>query len=317
MHDCPYGVGLTAHLQVESGEYSRSWSPPALVFGGHVATTDAEKIADILRFSPGACIVIEDGVIKGANAEAIDVSRVPRNRLVGAPISDLVVDDSKVDIERLLNQESEALQSYRVRLAAGLKPIELLSRRLSTRLLVVSLRHMDLEHRMSAMAGGHLTHDKATGLPDRYHVLENLYDRLTLTPGQPLALIAIWIDDLESLREERGDRVAQKITRQVGERIQARLRGPDLVGRLDNAAFLALLTSDSELEQLKEIADRLRNEVSFPVEVDGVLVSFTSSVMVASIGVKRPSLERVLSRLEAVGRKAAASGGNRTELFTM
>ncbi len=279
--------------------------------------TDAEQIADILRFNPGACVVVEDGIIKGANAEAIDVSRIPRNRLVGAPLSDFVVDDAKTEIESLLNHEGEGLKVSHVRMAAGLKPIELVSRRLSPRLQVVALRHMDLEHRMSALAGGHLTHDKATGMPDRFHVLENLYDRLTLTPGQPLALIAIWIDDLDSLRSERGDRVAQKITRQVGERIQARLRGPDLVGRLDQAAFLALLTSDSDLEQLKEIADRLRNEVSFPVEVDGVLVSFTASVMVASIGVKRPSLERVLSRLEAVGRKAAASGGNRTELFTM
>ena len=279
--------------------------------------TDAEQIADILRFNPGACVVVEDGIIKGANAEAIDVSRIPRNRLVGAPLSDFVVDDAKTEIESLLNHEGEGLKVSHVRMAAGLKPIELVSRRLSPRLQVVALRHMDLEHRMSALAGGHLTHDKATGMPDRFHVLENLYDRLTLTPGQPLALIAIWIDDLDSLRSERGDRVAQKITRQVGERIQARLRGPDLVGRLDQAAFLALLTSDSDLEQLKEIADRLRNEVSFPVEVDGVLVSFTASVAVASISGRRPSVERALAQLEAAANRARAGGGDRTEVLEL
>ncbi len=279
--------------------------------------TDAERIADVLRFSPIACVVVEDGVIKGANAEAIDVSRVPRGRLVGSPLSELVVEESTAEVERLLAGAGESLINGRVRLAAGLVPIELTTRRISARLQIVSMRHMQVEHEMSALAGGELTHDAITGLPDRYHVLEKLHDRLTVAPTSPLALIAIWIDDLDSLRAERGDRVAQKITRQVGERVQARLRGPDLLGRLDDAAFLALLTTESDLEQLKEIADRLRAEVSFPVEVDGVLVSFTSSVMVASIGPKRPSLERVLARLESVGRKAAASGGNRTELFTM
>ncbi len=279
--------------------------------------TDAERIADVLRFSPIACVVVEDGVIKGANAEAIDVSRVPRGRLVGSPLSELVVEESAGEVERILAGAGDSLVSGQVRLAAGLVPIELTTRRISGRLQIVSLRHMEVEHRMSAMAGGELTHDAITGLPDRYHVLEKLHERLTVAPTSPLALIAIWIDDLDSLRAERGDRVAQKITRQVGERVQARLRGPDLLGRLDDAAFLALLTTDSELEQLREIADRLRGEVSFPVEVDGGLVSFTSSVMVVSIGAKRPSLERVLARLETVGRKAAASGGNRTELFTM
>ncbi len=93
--------------------------------------------------------------------------------------------------------------------------------------------------------------------------------------------------------------------------------GPICLGRLDDSGFLVLLTTDSEIDQLKEIADRLRAEVSFPVDCSGTLVSFTSSVMVGSLSDKRPSLERVLSRLEAVTAKAANGGGNRTELFSL
>ncbi|MEZ5230603.1 MAG: hypothetical protein R2710_29205 [Acidimicrobiales bacterium] len=40
-------------------------------------------------------------------------------------------------------------------------------------------------------------------------------------------------------------------------------------------AFLALLTTDSPPEQLREIAERLRDEVVFLVEFDGSLISFT------------------------------------------
>lgn len=279
--------------------------------------TDADKITDLLRYSPGACVIVEDGIVKGANSEAIDVSRVPRNRLVGAPLADLVVDEGQELVGALLAAAGDGLSHCQVRLAAGLTPMELVGRRLSNRLRIVSIRHMEVEHAMSALAGGELTHDAVTGLPDRYHILEKLHERLSMSPSQPLALIAVWIDDLDGMVAERGARVAQKITRQVGERLQARLRGPDLLGRLDEAAFLTLLTSDSNLEQLKEIADRLRAEVSFPVEIDGSLVSFTSSVMVASIGPKPPSVEHILNRLETVGRKAAVSGGNRTEIFQL
>ncbi len=280
-------------------------------------SNDAERITDVLRYAPGACLIVDDGVVKGANAEAVEVSRIPRNRLVGVPLAELMVDEHQDKVAAILVTDDDRLRFADARLAAGLIPVQLTARRMTNRLSIVGIRHMEIEHRMSAQAGGSLTHDEITGLPDRYHVLEKLHERLTVSTAQPLALIGIWIDDLAELREERGARVVERVCRQVGERIQARLRGPDLLGRFDEAAFLALLTTDSDLEQLTEIADRLRNEVSFPVEFDAGLVSFTASVMIASIGQKRPTVERVLARMETVGKKAAATGGNRTDVFSL
>jgi hypothetical protein len=40
-------------------------------------------------------------------------------------------------------------------------------------------------------------------------------------------------------------------------------------------------------------------------------------VLVASIGDKPPSVERILARLEAAGQKAAATGGNRTDVVSL
>lgn len=280
-------------------------------------SNEAERITDVLRYAPGACVIVEDGVVKGANVEAVEATRIPRNRLVGASLSELMVDEHQPRVVAALGGLGDGVAVFDVRLAAGLRPIQLSARKLSNRLAIVGIRHMRVEHELSALAGGDLTHDSVTGLPDRFHVLEKLHERLTMTPTQPLALIGIWVDDLANLREERGARVVERVCRQVGERIQARLRGPDLLGRFDDAAFLSLLTTDSDLDQLKEIADRLRNEVSFPVEFDGGLVSFTASVMIASVGPKRPTIERVLARLDTVAQKAAATGGNRTDVFSL
>lgn len=278
---------------------------------------DAQNLTDVLRYVPGACLLVEDGVIKGANGEAVGVSGIPRKHLVGVALNELILDEDDERLQQCLASETEGVRRMSTRLTAGLAPIELAFRKATSGITMVGVRSMAYEHEMSALACADLTHDQVTGLPNRHHVLERLHGRLTMQPAQPLALIGIWIDDLAELKAERGSRVVDRVCRQVAERIQSRLRGPDLLGRFDDASFLTLLTTDSDLEQLRIIADRLRSEVSFPVDFDGGLVSFTASVMVASIGPKRPSVERVLSRLETVGKKAAASGGNRTDIFTL
>lgn len=278
--------------------------------------TEAERLADVLRFVPGACLVLSDGVVRGANDEAVEALGIPRTHIVGVPLPELVLPEMQLELAKFIDASTKVVSTKAMRLANGLVPIEFSARRLSDSVLLVGARRMTVEHEMSALAGGSLTHDQITGLPNRYHVLSQLHERLSVKGTQPLAVIAIWIDDLTTLRDERGPRVVERVSRQVGERVQARLRGPDLLGRLDDEAFLALLTTDSTLEQLSEIADRLRNEVAFPVEFDGGLVSFTASVMVGSLQGARPSLEKVQSRIESVGKKASASGGNRTEIVT-
>ncbi len=278
--------------------------------------SDAERIAEILRYSPGACVVLENGVVRGANAEAVEVTGIPRQRLVGVPLAELVINEFQLPLTESLAASRPTSSSLAVRLAAGLAPLELTMRRISDSVIVTGLRRMDLEHQLSALAGGELTHDQVTGLPNRLHLLEQLHHRLTTASPQPLAVIALWIDDLPELAQQRGARVVERVSRQVGERVQARLRGPDLLGRFDDAAFLALLTTDSSAEQLREIADRLRDEVVFPVEFDGGLISFTASVMVGMIGTARPSIEKVQLRLESVSRMTGSGDGNRTEFVT-
>jgi len=57
--------------------------------------------------------------------------------------------------------------------------------------------------------------------------------------------------------------------------------------------------------------------VAFPIEIDGKLLSFTASVVVASIARHRPSIERVLALLEAAANRAVVSGGNRTDVLAI
>jgi diguanylate cyclase (GGDEF)-like protein len=189
-------------------------------------------------------------------------------------------------------------------------------RQLPDNLVVVGIRSMAAEHHYSALAKAELTHDPLTGLSNRYHLMAQLQERMETTPGIRIAIIGLWVDELPMLVSTKGERTVERVIEDVGSRIHGRLRSPDVLGRFDEAGFLTLLTSDAPITQLTTIANRLRDEVAFPVEFDNELVSFTASVAVASLGDRRPSIDHVLTRFDEVARQLAAEG-NRTEILEL
>ena len=284
-------------------------------------SADIERYEEVLSLAPIGCLLVEDGVIRKANPEAIETMGIPDERLVGVPLAELLVPEYEAACLELLRQavtDTDAVtRSESVRLARGLAPMELLARPLRADVVLVGVRSMANEHYYSAQAGGALTHDTVTGFPDHYHVLSQLHERLAAPNRKPLAIMCLWIDELPDMAQKYGNRAVHRVMREAGQRIQERLRGPDILGRFDDAGFLVMMSSDSTPEQLTEIAERLRAEVAFPVELDRGLVSFTTSVVVGSITTQRPSIERILALLEAAAHRAANSGGNRTDYLSV
>ena len=230
---------------------------------------------------------------------------------------DLLLPEFQPVVLDCLAAAGETTRTVAVRLSRALAPLELSFRALPDQHTAVAVRSMAADYHYSAMAGAELTHDPVTGFPNRYHVLSQLHDRITTPQRSPLALVGLWIDELPELASTQGSRVVDRVVWEVGQRLQNRLRSPDVLGRFDEAGFLSLLTSDAPTSQLTEIADRLRSEVAFPVDFDDSLVSFTASVAVASITERRPSIERALAQLDAAAVRAASGKGNRTEILEL
>ena len=279
-------------------------------------TVDADRMLAVLRAMPGAGVLTEGGVIVAANAEAVEATGVAQSRLVGALLADLVLAEHQRRVLKLLAGSGPDLTRAEVRLAAGLRPVELVARRLTPRVALVTVRSMEREMELSAAAGGALTHDPVTGLPNRYYVLEELYQRLRSPAARPLSCVAVWVDDINRVIAERGPRAAERILSQVGERIHGRLRAPDLLGRYDDRGFLVLMASDMDSEQLERVAVRLRDEIGFPVEHENALLAFTASMALVPLAGRRPALQAVIGRLDETARRAAG-GGNVLEVIQL
>ncbi len=276
------------------------------------------ELSQFVELAPMGCVVVDSaGQVTHANDLAVAASGIPTERLVGAPLAELVIPETQKTVTEALASASEELKTVTTRLCAGLRPIELGVRSVSSSQAIVSFRDVTDEFELSAKAGADLTHDQLTGLPDQYFVLSELTQRLSTSKAKPQALLCVWIDELSSLVDTYGQNAVDRITQEVSERLTVKLRAPDLLGRYEEAGFLALLTSDAPAEELTDIADRLRNEIAFPVSLDQKLVSFTASVAIAPIRKKRPSAERVLALLESSANKAANAGGNLTDIVEL
>ncbi|MCP4228276.1 MAG: GGDEF domain-containing protein [Actinomycetia bacterium] len=273
----------------------------------------ASKHAELLRFTPGGCLIVDDGIVLDANPEAVETANVPLSDLVGIPFSRFLVPEAESAWVTLLGRAGPTPQSTMARLSRDLTPIELTARQLPDDLIAVGIRSMASEYYYSALAKAELTHDPLTGLSNRYHLLTQLQDRIATVPRAGIAIIGLWIDELPTLVSTQGERTVERVVKDVGTRIQGRLRSPDIMGRFDEAGFVTLLTSNAPIAQLTTIANRLRDEVAFPVEFDDDLVSFTASIAVASLGDRRPSVDQVLTKLDQIGRRVSAEG-HRTEI---
>jgi diguanylate cyclase (GGDEF)-like protein len=271
--------------------------------------TEAERMLELMRVMPGPCALVDAGIVAAANDEAATLLGAPVSRLIGLPLADLVLLEHQRRVSTLLGGSAGDLTRVEVRLAGDLQAVELQARRVTGPLALVALRSMAREIELSAAAGGSLTHDQVSGLPNRYYLLAELHARLRAPIIRPLACLAVWVDDLGVLGAERGPRAAERVLSQVGERIHRRLRAPDLLGRFDDHGFLVLLASDMDADSLASVALRLRNEIAFPVEHENALLSFTASMAAVPFTGDRPSLERVVGRLEEVARRAEATGG--------
>ncbi|MFV0258136.1 MAG: GGDEF domain-containing protein [Acidimicrobiales bacterium] len=274
-------------------------------------------LAALVGRAPFGCLLVDGDLIRSANPEAADAIGVARERLVGRRLSDLIMPELVPTWTDLAERTGPVSATARVRLAGSLTPLELATKAGENELLVVAVRNLETEHYYSALARGDLTHDQTTSMPARHHLLWLIDQRFRSPSRTPLALIALWVDGLPELVASRGASAVDRVIREVSHRLTVRLRSPDLLGRLNEAGFLGLLASDAPVDQLTEIAARLRSEVAFPVDVDDTLVSFTASVAVASIGDRRPPIDRVMDALDAVARQAAIAGGDRTEVLSL
>ncbi len=124
-------------------------------------------------------------------------------------------------------------------------------------------------------------HDHLTGLPNRNLMLDRLdqaMQRLSGRLSQGFAVLFMDLDRFKYVNDSLGHAIGDKLLVQTAEKLSAIIRPGDTVARLGGDEFSLLLADVHTLSQVTHIADRILEDCSKPVVIDGNEISTSVSI---------------------------------------
>lgn len=160
-------------------------------------------------------------------------------------------------------------------------------------------------------------HDVLTGLPNRALFQERLTHALHAADrtGEPLAVVAIDLDNFKHVNDTLGHPAGDELIRQVGSRLSAVIRAGDTVARFGGDEFLVLLPNMGEDDALHRVCAKIIDELSHPFVLLGAFKSIGASAGVVRAVSADQDQSDILRRADTALYNAKLTGKNRYCLF--
>jgi diguanylate cyclase (GGDEF)-like protein/PAS domain S-box-containing protein len=299
-----------------------------VVLGEHRAIHDALRASEeefrlTFEGAPVGIVVVDDGILRGANPTADTMMGIVTEGYIGRPARDLIGDDIFPGID----------QGEWFSLTAGIETVHRdfewsdpqgrhswlhLSlardpaghpRRVIGILEDVTERHA-ITDRLAHMA----VHDSLTGLPNRVAFRASLDAALARPDGGSVAVAFMDLDRFKVINDSVGHAVGDHMLREVAERIAGAVRGVGTVARFAGDEFTLLMLDRSRLEVSQVIA-RVQAALAEPLQLaEGVITYPTSSVGVG-FGAAGIAADDLLARADAAMYRAKERGRNGVEYY--
>jgi diguanylate cyclase (GGDEF)-like protein len=190
------------------------------------------------------------------------------------PFGLLIVGDRAGDVTTFGDGDLELFETF-----AGHASILLENGRLEHSLANITELTEELKHQAY--------HDTLTGLPNRFHFVESLADRLKeRTPESRIAVLYVDLDGFKSVNDTWGHHIGDELLAQVGARIRGAVRAGDLPARLGGDEF-AVLVEQADEEAAEHAARRLTNALVTPFALSAGETTIHASI---GISLSRPGV---------------------------
>ncbi len=126
-------------------------------------------------------------------------------------------------------------------------------------------------------------HDPLTGLANRALFASLLEQAIVESrrDGIRLALVYLDLDHFKPVNDLHGHAVGDRLLRAAAERMQASLRESDIVARIGGDEFVILLRGIADAAQAIQVADKARQALAEPFEIDGHVIDISGSLGIA------------------------------------
>jgi diguanylate cyclase (GGDEF)-like protein/PAS domain S-box-containing protein len=180
----------------------------------------------------------------------------------------------------------------------------------------ISGTHLDITVRKESEADMYRLayYDVLTGLPNRRLLLERLSHALATSQhaARSGALLFIDLDNFKQINDARGHWVGDALLQQVGRRLSKLIERDDTVARFGGDEFVVLV-NDLKCEQGCEkraaisIAERLRESLFLPFDIDGLVYHSSGSVGVSFFPKPNDQVESLLREADTAMYRAKAN----------
>lgn len=169
-----------------------------------------------------------------------------------------------------------------------------------------AVEHHTARHDMAKLART----DALTGLSNRL-LLRELFQHHAATAMRAKNLVALHYLDLDGFKDVNdryGHLAGDALLAQVARRLEGVVRSDDVVSRLGGDEFIVLQVGLSDESEAELLARRLIREISKPYVIDGISMSISISVGIATAPKLGVELERLLACADAALYRAKAGG---------
>jgi diguanylate cyclase (GGDEF)-like protein len=160
-------------------------------------------------------------------------------------------------------------------------------------------------------------HDPLTGLPNRKLLLDHLSLAIAHARREKarLAVYFIDLDRFKVINDSLGHSVGDKLLQAIAARAKNLMRENDTVARMGGDEFVVLALSVRGIDDAVHIAQKVREAIAEPVQVDGRELFVTGSMGIAIYPNDGDNAEALLKNADTAMYRAKAQGNDMFQLF--
>ncbi len=167
-------------------------------------------------------------------------------------------------------------------------------------------------------------HDGLTGLTNRNYFVDQLRKTFALARRQQNhgALLFFDCDHFKAINDSLGHQVGDEILKLIGDRLTVNTRVEDEVARLGGDEFVVMLVNLGEdervaAERAQNIAEKLKNIILRPYELDGQFHHLTPSIGVSLFPQENQTADDVMKHADTAMYRAKDAGRNTVRFFML
>lgn len=125
-------------------------------------------------------------------------------------------------------------------------------------------------------------HDRLTGLPNRYLLVERLHEIIKLRDSKAtdiaFAVLFLDLNGFKEVNDNFGHNIGDRLLINVTQRFENCLREDDMIARFGGDEFVILLEKLPEKEAAIQVANRLHQVLENPIRINDIEVKISTSI---------------------------------------